>query len=150
MLESNVELLLYQVLACHSTYVCRFLKKCVGFQAFLLLDLHWRVHPSNLYKLRTLQKSRITKGEERGGGPVSNRPSSTPTLHASRTSEGSVIQLRLSSRREPQSTVRCLDCFVAQLDEARKRDFLVAPRRLSIANVFRLLPCLYYGETSPC
>ena len=29
---------------------------------------------------------------------------------------------------------RCLDCFVAQLDEARKRDFLVAPRRLSIAN----------------
>ena len=39
---------------------------------------------------------------------------------------------------------------VAQLDEARKRDFLVAPRRLSIANVFRLLPCLFYGETSPC
>ena len=38
---------------------------------------------------------------------------------------------------------------VAQLDEARKRDFLVAPRRLSIANVFRLLPCLFYGETSP-
>ena len=48
------------------------------------------------------------------------------------------------------NTGRCLDCFVAQLDEARKRDFLVAPRRLSIANVFRLLPCLYYGETSPC
>ena len=40
------------------------------------------------------------------------------------------------------NTGRCLDCFVAQLDEARKRDFLVAPRRLSIANVFRLLPCL--------
>ena len=39
---------------------------------------------------------------------------------------------------------------VAQLDEARKRDFLVAPRRLSIANVFRFLPCLFYGETSPC
>ena len=39
---------------------------------------------------------------------------------------------------------------VAQLDEAMKRDFLVAPPRLSIANVFRLLPCLFCGETSPC
>ena len=39
---------------------------------------------------------------------------------------------------------------VAHLDEARKRDFLVVPRRLSIANVFRLLPCLFYNETSPC
>ena len=39
---------------------------------------------------------------------------------------------------------------VAQLDEAKKRDFLVAPRRFSIPNVFRLLPCLFYGETSSC
>ena len=35
---------------------------------------------------------------------------------------------------------------VAQLDEVRKRDFLVAPRRLSIANVFRLLPASFMAR----
>ena len=143
---------------CVPFYVCRFLKKCVGFSSFFVVGPACASAPIQPIQTANPSKKQNSKRGGKRRGPVSNRPSSTPILRASRTSEGivprtsegGVVQLRLPSRREPRSTVRFLDCFVAQLDEARKRDFLVAPRRLSIANVFRLLSCLFYSDTSPC